>query len=1175
MMIHPVNPPAVFPRITWQSPLLGPSGYAEAGRNILQGIFRLGADVRCMPTWGETPLEIFETRTAPDLIEAEVDGHLRYIRLKTPVEAALRDRILAGTFRPAGGVHVALHPPADGGGRDYWRFFRSTSPAHRAWVGFTMFETDRVPDVWVSCMNLVDEVWVPTRFGRQVFEDSGVDPDRIRVVPLPADPELFHPGVPPLVVGRPAGFTFLSIFEWTHRKGWDLLIRAFLEEFDPGEDVRLLIRAYQGGGVTGKRRVPIPEQYDAFLRSRGLQESDRRRVEFIDRMVPAPEMPGLFRAADAFVLPTRGEGWGQPFAEALLSGVPVIATRWSGQMEFLDDDVASLVEIEGLVPVDEAQVMDNAFYAGHRWAEPSLPDLKRRMRQVFEAPEEARRKAQLGRERLAARINPEAVARTVLDACAALEASKRRRPRVPGAVSAGAPDGRPGPPADPAGAAASGAVSADPAEDAARPRRILFQARDTLFALPGGDTEVLLALKRGLEERGHVVDFSAHRGSAEGYDLAHVFNMDLGHALNLALQKVPFVMTPLFEDRAYLGPCYGVFRAFRDVLSVEPPDLGTLAGAPWSSPEDDAGRVSPEERLAARLPDRLLCVGRSEAERCRQELPGASVEVAPLGWGFEEDDGSAADPELFARAFGVRDHILCVGRLEMRKNQLMLLHALRDLEVPLVFVNSRTHHREYEELCRAYPRRAPTIFTGRISREMLRSAYAGAAVHVLPSFYELPGLVTLEAAARGAPVVASPSGALPDYLPRGVHWCRPDDPASIRAAVDAALRTGCDRGAVAAARSFTWDRAARELERRYEEVLAEAAAPGWKSGREARRELVSGELERRACLASAIGAIEERRHKDALALVAGVLEATPDDPTAWFVAGEAALKMGNYAAAREALARCHELNPRHGVRLYLFRALAEMGLGDARLAHRLLREGMDAWPLMNAKVEALFCDYLSRCAAGMGDRAGQVKWADRRLALQPGDPAAAFARAQLAAAEGDLARAVRVAADWWNRPADVDGDENAGGPGAGPAPDPKGARFAARPDSYRFLTLPGEPSRRVLVLGLSPGGRLGDLLARIPAATPVMAVDPEIEAALGALAMLPPARAAGRRPVQLVAGIDASGVVQFLEPLLRSGERLTLAGLSRRLDEQSEFFDPVLDALRQEPVAPKMSAGGA
>src|SRR5690606_694791 len=59
------------------------------------------------------------------------------------------------------------------------------------------------------------------------------------------------------------------------------------------------------------------------------------------------ELPGLYKAAHCFVLPTRGEGFGLPLAEAGACEVPVITTRHGGQLEFLNDETAYFIDTEG------------------------------------------------------------------------------------------------------------------------------------------------------------------------------------------------------------------------------------------------------------------------------------------------------------------------------------------------------------------------------------------------------------------------------------------------------------------------------------------------------------------------------------------------------------------------------------------------------------------------------------------------------------------------------------------------------------------------------------------------------------------------------------------------------------------------------------------------------------
>jgi len=158
--------------------------------------------------------------------------------------------------------------------------------------------------------------------------------------------------------------------------------------------------------------------------------------------------------------------------------------------------------------------------------------------------------------------------------------------------------------------------------------------------------------------------------------------------------------------------------------------------------------------------------------------------------------------------------------LETRKNQLMLLKALEDDDIPIVFADGGfVCQPQYTELCKRFQRRGRTIYTGRLSSELLVSAYHAARVHCLPSWYELPGLVTLEAAQYGCAPVASSWGAITDYMGEYCEYCEPDSPESIRTAVLRAMEQGIKPGAREHAATFTWEAAAEQVLRVYEEVL--------------------------------------------------------------------------------------------------------------------------------------------------------------------------------------------------------------------------------------------------------------------------------------------------------------------------------------------------------------------
>lgn len=151
--------------------------------------------------------------------------------------------------------------------------------------------------------------------------------------------------------------------------------------------------------------------------------------------------------------------------------------------------------------------------------------------------------------------------------------------------------------------------------------------------------------------------------------------------------------------------------------------------------------------------------------------------------GIEVEQYIEADSKIFTEATGLTDYILCVGRIEDRKNQLLLSHALKDVDIPLVLIGGATDAR-YSDLVRAFSSDF-TYFLGHIpyTSPLLRSAYAGARVFALSSWAEGAPLAALEAAAAGCGLVLSNRSSEQEYFGDYASYCDPSDSFSIRDAV--------------------------------------------------------------------------------------------------------------------------------------------------------------------------------------------------------------------------------------------------------------------------------------------------------------------------------------------------------------------------------------------------------
>lgn len=355
--------------------------------------------------------------------------------------------------------------------------------------------------------------------------------------------------------------------------------------------------------------------------------------------------------------------------------------------------------------------------------------------------------------------------------------------------------------------------------------RILIQNRGNMFTQRGGDTVVVEQLAAGLREHGiHVdIDLRAEQNPAD-YDLVHIFNFAIPQMVETYGKFVrsagtPFVVTTLCEDI----PEFSSQSAILAEILIDYVSLGQ--NKEWLAKNIHRfARTRPCEPLqnvwSARNAEYLIVNGAGEEKVIAKTYPGhAPTSIVPVGYEIQAD----ADESLFVEEYGIKDFILCVGRLESRKNQLMLQLALENSTLPVVFASGGfTYQPKYANAVRSFKRAGKTLVLEQLSPDMLLSAYAAARVHALPSWYELPGLVSLEAAHKGCNIVAADTGTTRDYLGEHGFYCKPGDVDSIRNAVLAAYYSPVCHELSEHVRSFTWKEATRKTIRVYEQVLRRA-----------------------------------------------------------------------------------------------------------------------------------------------------------------------------------------------------------------------------------------------------------------------------------------------------------------------------------------------------------------
>ncbi len=245
-------------------------------------------------------------------------------------------------------------------------------------IGQWGWETDVLPASWAAAYELVDEVWVYSRF---VAENLG------RLLPMPVvvvPPAIVTPESDPprsaLTIARDDRFTFLfmlDLFSTLRRKNALGLVDAFTRAFAPGEGPRLIVKT-----INASFRLQASEE----LRHCAGGHPD---VEFVDGYLEPLQKAALLARADCYVSLHRSEGFGLPLAEAMALGTPVIATGYSGNTDFTTPFNSYLVD---WTPTNVGP--DCEIYPAHgTWAEPDLDHAAELMRRVWELPAEAQERA--------------------------------------------------------------------------------------------------------------------------------------------------------------------------------------------------------------------------------------------------------------------------------------------------------------------------------------------------------------------------------------------------------------------------------------------------------------------------------------------------------------------------------------------------------------------------------------------------------------------------------------------------------------------------------------------------------------------------------------------------------------------------------------------------------------
>lgn len=295
-------------------------------------------------------------------------------------------------------------------------------------VGITAgIETDLCTEEWIEGINRMDEVWVSSKHAKDVFKNHPTKKVTTPIKVLPEGYESAHFYADPMLHqmdGKELSeeldqikedFCFLFVGHWIGRKNVEGLLSAFYQVFKLSEVKPALILKTQKKNASNSDMTEI-EKAIASARSK-FPDWELPNVYVLHGNMLQKDMNHLYNhpKVKAMVSATRGEGYGRPLLEFSAVGKPIIATRWSGHLDFLNSKYTHLALGE-LKPVPQSEC-NQWIIPGSKWFEVSHENLVTKLSEVYERYDQNLSKAKRQQQYVEKKFTLEKVLETVKEYC--------------------------------------------------------------------------------------------------------------------------------------------------------------------------------------------------------------------------------------------------------------------------------------------------------------------------------------------------------------------------------------------------------------------------------------------------------------------------------------------------------------------------------------------------------------------------------------------------------------------------------------------------------------------------------------------------------------------------------------------------------------------------------------